>query len=77
MNQTITVKNGTITLPKVLQRKWQKAEVFVLPDDDTLVLKKLRKPLMKLSAIASRTASLPRLSAKQIQKEIDASRQGK
>lgn len=44
INQTIKVENGIITLPKKLQEQWKKAEVFVLPGKDTLIIKKIYQP---------------------------------
>ena len=43
--QTAKVKNGTIVLPRELRKAWKMAEVFVFPSDDTLIIKKVQKPL--------------------------------
>lgn len=42
--QTLRVRNGSIVLPKQLQKLWRGAEVFVLPTaDDTLVIKRVQE----------------------------------
>lgn len=43
--QTTKIKNGTIVLPEELRKSWKMAEVFVFPSDDTLIIKKVQKPL--------------------------------
>lgn len=63
------VKNGTIILPKRLQKTWEKRKVFMFPFEDILIIKKIRKPLPKLSDLASRISS-PKMSQKEIEKEI-------
>ena len=45
ITQTVKIKNGSLVLPKSLQRAWAKAEVFVFPSDDTLIIKKIQEPL--------------------------------
>lgn len=44
-NQTTKIKNGIIVLPKELKKSWKGAEVFIFPSDDTLVVKKIQRPL--------------------------------
>lgn len=73
---TLKVKNGTITLPKALQKAWKQAEVMLFPSDDTLIVKKVQKPAGKLSGVARRVSSPP-LSADELNKEIAAYRKGK
>lgn len=43
--KTLKVKNGTIVLPKELKKAWKMAEVFIFPSEDTLIIKKIQKPL--------------------------------
>lgn len=73
VTQTAKVKNGTIILPKKLRKAWQKAEVFIFPNPDTLIIKKIQKPLSRLSELPSRISS-PKMSQKEIEKEIQACR---
>ena len=73
---TLKVKNGTITLPKALQKAWKQAEVILFPSDDTLIVKKVQKSSGKLSGIADRISS-PALSVRELHKEISAYRKGK
>ncbi len=42
--QTTKVKNGRITLPKELRKKWKGVEVITQTSDDTIVIKKIEKP---------------------------------
>ncbi len=74
--QTLKVENGRITLPKNLQKNWQKAEVFVFPNKDTIVIKKIQKPLFRLSGLTSRISS-PKMTQKEIEKEIQVYRKNK
>ena len=74
--QTTKVKNGTIVLPKELRKTWKRAEIFIFPNEDTLIIKKIQKPLPKLSDLASRISS-PKMSQKEIEKEIQAYRKKK
>ena len=74
--QTTKVKNGALILPRDILKSWKKADVFVLPLPDTLIVKKLAKPSRKLSEIAS-VVKLPKLTSREIQKEIQAHRRQK
>jgi hypothetical protein len=42
--QTTKVKNGRITLPKKLWKKWKGVEVITQTSDDTIVIKKIENP---------------------------------
>ncbi|MCD6528202.1 hypothetical protein J7K44_01020 [bacterium] len=43
---TITkIKNGKIVLPENLQKSWKGRQVFLFPFKDTLIIKKIQKPL--------------------------------
>jgi len=43
---TITkIKNGKIVLPENLQKNWKERQVFLFPLKDTLIIKKIQKPL--------------------------------
>ena len=76
--QTAKVKNGEIriALPKKLRKTWKGADVFVFPAEDSLLLKRIQKPLAKLSDLASRISS-SKMSQKEINKEIQAGRKNK
>jgi len=74
--QTTKVKNGIITLPKKLWKAWKKGEIFIFPNKDTLIIKKVQKPLSRLSNLASRISS-PKMSQKEIEKEIQTYRKNK
>jgi len=74
--QTAKVKNGVITLPKSISKSWEKAEVFVFSEKDTLVVKKIQEAPDKLSKLASKISS-PKLSANEIEKEIQVFRKNK
>jgi len=74
--QTAKVKNGMIVLPKELRKSWKGVEVFVFPNKDTLIIKKIQKPLPKLSDLASRIFS-PKMSQREIEREIQAYRKKK
>ncbi|MEK7161166.1 MAG: hypothetical protein AAB729_00550 [Patescibacteria group bacterium] len=75
MNQLIvTIKNGTVNLPKKLGKAWQGAKVLVWPTKGQLIFKKLEKPGKKLSENIS---ILPPLTPGEIQKEINSYRRSK
>lgn len=76
--QTTKIRNGKIsfTLPQKLQRAWRGAEVFVFPTEDSLILKRISKPLSRLSDLASRISS-HKISQKEINKEIQSYRKSK
>lgn len=74
--QTTKVENGKIVLPKQLRKAWKEAKIFLFPNEDTLVVKRIRKPLAQLSELASRVSST-KLSRKEIEKEIQAFRNAK
>ncbi len=77
MSKTILkIKDRILVLPQELKKNWQRAEVFVFPSKDTLILKKIRKPLQNLSEVADRVSSPP-LSQKEINKEIATYRKNK
>lgn len=73
MSKTLTTKNGSITLPKKLGRKWSNVSVFIVPSKDTLVIKKMQKPLGRLSDIARKNTSR-RMSRRTIERQIRAYR---
>ena len=74
--QTATIKDGKITLPEKLRKPWKKAKVFIFPSNDTLIVKRAQKPLTNLSDLASRISS-PKMSNKEIEKEIQSFRKNK
>ncbi len=75
MATTLKVKNGIIRLPKNVERQWNQADAVLFPSRDTLVVKRVQKPLGKLSDIPNRI-SLPRMKAREIEREITAYRRG-
>ena len=75
-SQTTKIKNGIIVLPPNLRRAWKEGEVFIFPNKDTLIIKKLQRSVSRLSKIASKISS-KRMSQKEIEKEIQAFRKSK
>lgn len=72
MNQSkLTIKNGRVLLPRGISEKWNNAEVAVLPSqsNDTLIIKRVQKPLRRLSEIAERSP-LSRMNKQAINREI-------
>ena len=74
-SQTAKVINGSITLPRALRERWENADVLIVPADDTMVMKRIGKPLKRLSDAAERVSSAP-LSQEEIADEIAAYRAG-
>lgn len=66
---TLKIINGTIRLPKELQRSWKQAQVLLFPSKDTLIVKKVQKSIQKLSEVAERI-TLSSMSEREIEKEI-------
>lgn len=67
--QTTKIKDGKIILPKEIQRSWSREKAFVFSNKDTIVIKKIKKPLSPISNLASRVSS-PKMTSEEIQKEI-------
>ena len=38
------IENGTITLPKKIQRAWRNVEVVILPGKESILIKKISQP---------------------------------
>lgn len=72
MNTFTKLKDQTLTLPK----NWIGREVFIKKSNNFIILKKIEKPLLKLSDLASQISS-PKMSEKEIQKEIQNYRKSK
>lgn len=70
------IKNGFISLPKEFRKSWENAEVYFRISEDTAILKKIQKPLIKLSDLASKI-SFPKMNQKEIEKEIQNYRKNK
>lgn len=66
---TLKIKNGTIKLPKDLQKSWKQADVLLFPTKDTLIVKKVQNPIQKLSEIADRITFSP-LTQREVAKEV-------
>lgn len=77
MNQPIKILNGAIKLPKFLQKSWAGGNVLLFPSKDTLVVKRIQKPSVKLSETAGRVVALPKFTSRQVQKEIEVYRRGR
>ena len=71
----LTIKNSVVTLPREFEKRWNNAEVAVVssPTEDTLILKRLQKPVQSLSTIAARNTRPP-MSRGTINREIRAYR---
>ncbi|MGB2762585.1 MAG: hypothetical protein WBC21_03570 [Minisyncoccales bacterium] len=76
VTQTVKIKNGTITLPEKIRKSWKGAEISIFPSKDTLIVKKIQKPLSKLSDLAQRISS-PKMSQKEVEKEVQYYRKNK
>lgn len=74
--QTAQVKNGKLILPKKLRKSWNRGKVFVFSSADTILVKKQREPVKKNSKTIKQ-GNLPKLTLREIQKEIELYRQGK
>lgn len=74
-SQTAQVKNGKLILPKKLRKSWNGDKVFVFSSPDTILVKKQREPVKKISKAAKRI-NLPKLTLSEIQKEIESYRKG-
>ena len=70
----LTIKNNAVLLPTKFGKRWNNVEVAVVAAEaDTLILKRVRKPTLRLAAIATRIA-LPRMSRSAVNREIAAYR---
>ena len=69
------IKKGKVELPREISKTWDNAEITMLPseDNDTLIIKRMQKPLRHLSEIAERNP-LPRLSTQALNQEIKSYR---
>ena len=76
ITQTATIKDGKLILQEKHRKPWKKAKVFIFPSNDTLIVKKVQKPLSNLSDLSSRISS-PRMSKREIEKEIQSFRKNK
>jgi hypothetical protein len=74
---TVTIKDNSIRLPEKLRgnKSWNDSKLlmFMPPKGDTLILKRISKPVVKLSFIAKRNKLAP-ISRTAINKEIAAYR---
>ena len=43
--QTTTIKNGAIVLPKEIKKAWQGADVFMLPSENSILIKKIENQI--------------------------------
>ncbi len=72
MNTSIKFNNQTITLPK----EWKGIKVFIKRSKDTIIIKKMKEPLRKLSDLALKISS-SKISFREIEKEIQNYRKNK
>lgn len=42
--QTTKIKNGTVILPKQLQKDWKEAEVYIFTSKDYISIKRMQAP---------------------------------
>lgn len=70
ITQIAKIKNGTIVLPKEIQKSWAGIDVFMLPREDSILIKKIEKPQEQLSDLADKVKS-PKMSGKEIEQEIE------
>jgi hypothetical protein len=71
------VKNNTLAIPAEFSESWKSAEVAVIsPSQDTLILKRLYTPSMRLSYVARRNKRA-RMSRSAVNREIAAHRSRK
>lgn len=59
-SQTMTIKNGTIVLPKAMRKAWQGAKVYITALGDDLFVKRLTPPEMSFSEMAERMSKAVR-----------------
>jgi len=72
--QTAKVINGTLTFPRDLKPQWDNAELLLIQTgDDTMIVKRMEKPLASLSEVAERV-SAPAMTSEEIADEIAAYR---
>ena len=72
-----TIKNNAILLPTRFGKRWNNVEVAVIATEaDTLVLKRIRKPVGRLADIATHI-KFPRMSRSAVNREILAYRSKK
>ena len=71
MNSSIlTIKNNAILLPTRFGKRWNNVEVAVIATEaDTLVLKRIRKPVGRLADIATHI-NFPHMSRSAVNREI-------
>ena len=63
------IKNGSIPLPKELQKKWRGAEVLIMPAADSVLIKKVSRP--SLAELRPKLQKLGKLvSAKDIRDAV-------
>lgn len=71
----IKIKKNVVSLPRRLRKAWNEADVVVVAPSqgDTLILKRMHKPVQRLSEIAERNA-LRSMSRQAVNREIAAYR---
>ncbi|TSC57031.1 MAG: hypothetical protein G01um101418_63 [Parcubacteria group bacterium Gr01-1014_18] len=71
--KTSQVKRGSIRLSSQLQKSWEGADVYIMAEVDSLIIKKMENP--SLSALKSRLKSIgAQISENEIEEEIEAVR---
>lgn len=71
------IKKNAVSLPRRLRKAWNEADVAVVAPSqgDTLILKRIRKPVQRLSEIAERNTLRP-MNRQAVNREIAAYRSG-
>ncbi len=74
---TIQIKNNTLSLPSSLRKEWKDAEVYVSGVGDTLVIKKLARPVVSFKIMVAelqRATKIAKLSKLDVTKVIQEAR---
>ncbi len=71
--KTAKVTKGSLVLPRELLARWENADVLIVPDEDTIIVKRMEKPLQRLTELMERVSS-PTMTNEEIVNEIAAYR---
>lgn len=74
---TIQIKNNTLNLPPSLRKGWQNAEVYVSGVGDTLIIKKLARPVVSFKDMVAelqRATKTAKLSKRDVARVIQETR---
>ena len=79
-SMTTKVKNGSLELPKEIEQAWNNAEVFVIPSQDSLFVKRMSKSTLSLSHMLEKfrkAAKNTKLKKKDVEETIRSVRRNK